>query len=585
LTLPVQNAEIAAMFDQAAELLEIRGENQFRVRAYRRAARTIEGLPQSVKSMLAAGRDLSELPGIGKDLAGKIAEIVKTGHFKLLDSLKKKLPGEIGEMAALPGLGPKRIKLLYDKLKVRTLNDLRRVIKSGRVREIKGFGPTIEKKIVEALGKPKAPGRFKLSVAEAEAEALVANLSGSGRVVVAGSYRRRRDTVGDLDVLVTAKDGAAVGDKLAAYENVAEVLAHGPTRTTVVLRSGLQVDVRAVPEESYGAALMYFTGSKAHNIALRNIAVDRGWKLNEYGLFSGKRRIAGATEEDVYKRLGLAFIPPEMREDRGEVQLAKAGKLPRLVTVSDIRGDLHVHSDWTDGTKTIEEMARAAQARGYSYMALTDHSRRVAMAHGLDPTRLSRQIKEVDRLNEKLRGFRILKGIEVDILKDGTLDLPDTSLAKLDVVVAAVHSHFDLSRKVQTDRMIRAMENPYVSILAHPTGRLIGEREPYELDMDQLTTAAHDLGCVIEVNAEPDRLDLNDTHIHIAKEKGVKLAISTDAHSVDALACMRFGVDQARRGWLTADDVINTRSLPDLLALLRNKGGRAPSKKSTKIAA
>lgn len=567
--MPVQNAEIAAMFDQAADLLEIKGENQFRVRAYRRAARVVEGLPRGVKAMLAAQEDLSELPGIGKDLAGKIADIVKTGHFKLLEQLKKKLPGQLGDMAALPGLGPKRIKLLYDRLKVRTLEDLRRAIRAGRLRELKGFGPVIETKLLGALEKPRAEKRFKLSAAEAEAEALVAHLHDEGRVVVAGSYRRRRDTVGDLDVLVTAKKGAAVGDRLVGYENVAQVLAHGPTRTTVALRSGLQVDVRVVPEKSYGPALMYFTGSKAHNIALRALANERGWKLNEYGLFSGKRRIAGASEEEVYGKLGLAFVPPELREDRGEIALARKNALPRLVTLADIRGDLHVHSNWTDGTVDIEGMARAAMARGYQYMALTDHSRRVAMAHGLDPARLNRQIREVDKINGKLDGFTILKGIEVDVLGDGRLDLPDTSLAKLDVVVASVHSYFDLSRQAQTNRIITAMQNRHVSIIGHPTGRLIGEREPYDVDMDRLTTAAHELGCALEVNAEPDRLDLNDIHIQAAKTKGAKLAISTDAHSINALAYMRFGVDQARRGWLTADDVINTRPLPDLRELLK----------------
>jgi DNA polymerase (family 10) len=387
----VQNAEIAAMFDQAAELLEIGGENQFRVRAYRRAAREIEGLPKAVSSLLKSGADLSELPGIGKDLAGKIVDIVKTGHFGLLDALKKQLPGELGEMATLPGLGPKRIKLLYDKLRVRTLNDLRQAIKAGRLHELRGFGPAIEKKLLGALEKPLSTKRFKLSVAEAEAEALVHFLRDSGRVVVAGSYRRRRDTVGDLDVLVTARNGAAVGDRLVEYENVTQVVAHGPTRTTVMLRSGLQVDVRAVPEESYGAALLYFTGSKAHNIALRGLANQHGWKLNEYGLFSGKRRIAGATEEDVYDKLGLAYISPELREDRGEIAASAAGKLPKLVRLSDVRGDLHVHSNWTDGTVPIAEMARAAQALGYEYIALTDHSRRVAMAHGLYPARLARQ--------------------------------------------------------------------------------------------------------------------------------------------------------------------------------------------------
>jgi DNA polymerase (family 10) len=386
---------------------------------------------------------------------------------------------------------------------------------------------------------------------------------------LAGSYRRRRDTVGDLDVVVTAKNSAAIGDKLVRYENVAEVLAHGPTRTTVLLRSGLQVDVRAVPEESYGAALLYFTGSKAHNIALRGLATHHEWKLNEYGLFAGKRRIAGASEEEVYQKLGLAFIPPELREDRGEITLAKTNSLPPLVSLSDIRGDLHVHSDWTDGTETIATMAAAARARGYEYIALTDHSRRVAMAHGLDPARLSRQIHEIDRLNEKLKGFTILKGIEVDILKDGRLDLPDSSLSKLDIVVASVHSFFDLSRNAQTDRIIRAMENRYVSIIGHPTGRLIGEREAYAVDMERVIAAARDSGCFLEINAEPDRLDLNDIHAHAAKTAGVKLAISTDAHSVNALQCMRFGVDQARRGWLTADDVLNTRTLAALRKLLK----------------
>ena len=358
--MPVHNAEIAAMFDQTAELLEIQAENQFRVRAYRRAPRLIEALPQSVKSLLAAGRDLSELPGVGKDLAGKIVDIVKTGRFKLLDTLKRKLPGELGEIAALPGLGPKRVKLLYDKLHVRTLADLKRAVETGRLREVRGFGPTIEQKLLQALKQPRSEKRFKLRAAEAEAEALVELLRDRRQVVVAGSYRRRRETVGDLDMLVAAEDGEAVGKKLVAYENVAKVLAQGPTRTTVVLRSGIQVDLRVVPEESYGAALLYFTGSKAHNIALRGIANERGWKLNEYGLFAGSRRVAGATEQEVYKKLGLAFVPPELREDRGEVAAAKEKRLPNLVALDGIRGDLHVHTSWTDGTASIAEMAAAA---------------------------------------------------------------------------------------------------------------------------------------------------------------------------------------------------------------------------------
>jgi len=569
--MPVQNAEIATMFDQAADLLEIKGDNPFRVRAYRRAARTIEGLPQSVGSMLAKEADLSELPGIGKDLAGKITGIVESGHFDLLDQLKKKLPGDLGAMAGLPGLGPKRIKLLYDKAKVRTLDDLRRAIKVGKLHGLHGFGPVIEKKLAAALEKPLAEKRFKLAVAEAEAESLVAFLRDKGQVVVAGSYRRRRDTVGDLDILVTSKQGPAVGDKLVGYDNVADVLAHGPTRTTVLLRSGIQVDLRAVPEESYGAALLYFTGSKAHNIALRGIANARKWKLNEYGLFSGKRRIAGASEEEVYRKLGLAYIPPEMREDRGEIALALNGELPRLVSVGDMCGDLHIHSDWTDGTASIANMAAAAQACGYAYMALTDHSRRQTMSHGLDPAKVARQLREIDKINGAFKGFTILKGIEVDILKDGELDLPDATLAQLDVVIASVHSFFDLPREAQTQRMIRAMRNPHVSIVGHPSGRLIGEREPYDIDMDAITSTARDLDCYLEINAEPDRLDLNDIHAHMAKSKGVKIAISTDAHSVNAFQYMRFGVDQARRAWLTADDVINTRQFGDLRKLLKRR--------------
>ncbi|MGE0575207.1 DNA polymerase/3'-5' exonuclease PolX [Reyranella sp.] len=567
--MPTQNAEIAAMFDQTADLLELRGENPFRVRAYRRAARTVDGLSQSVPTMLEQGFDLAELPGIGKDLAGKIADIVTTGHFRLLDTLKTKVPGQVGDMAALPGLGPKRLKLIYDKLKVRTLDDLRRAAGQGRLAELPGFGPATVGKLLEALDKPATARRFKLSLAEAEADSLLTYLQEQGtRVIVAGSFRRRRDTVGDLDVLASGRNGARMADKFLRYENVAKVLVHGSARAAVVLRSGLQVDLRVVPPESYGSALLYFTGSKAHNIALRSLALRRGWKLNEYGLFAGTRRIAGTTEEEIYERLGLAFIPPELREDRGEIAIARTGKLPRLVALSDIRGDLHVHSSWTDGTADIETMARAASALGHEYIALTDHSRRIAMVHGLNSARLAQQAAQIDRLNDKLGGITILKGIEVDILKDGSLDLPDKTLAKLDIVVASVHSSFDLSRQAQTDRMIRAMRNRNVSILGHPTGRLIGEREPCDLDMDRILAAAGELGCHVELNAEPDRLDINDSQAHAAREAGVKVAISTDAHSINALKCMRFGIDQARRGWLGPADVINTRPLDELRRLL-----------------
>ncbi len=478
-------------------------------------------------------------------------------------------------MAALPGLGPKRIRLLYSKLKVRTLDDLRKAVQAGRLQRRKGFGPAIEKKLAAALKKPVAAKRFRLATAEAEAEALATYLRDGGRVVVAGSYRRRRETVGDLDILVTSEHAAAACDKLTSYDNVVEVLAHGPTRATVTLRSGLQVDLRAVAEESYGAALLYFTGSKAHNIALRGIANTRNWKLNEYGLFAGKRRIAGASEEEVYEKLGLAYILPEMREDRGEIALAKANQLPKLVSVSDIRGDLHVHSDWTDGTAPIEEMAAAAQACGYQYMALTDHS-----AGRRCPTASIRRgwCGKFARSTRSMPSSRASPSSRVSkstSSRDGGLDLPDSTLEKLDVVVASVHSFFDLTRDEQTERVIRAMRNPCVSILGHPTGRLIGTREPYEIDMDRVLSAAADLNCCVEINAEPDRLDLNDLHAHAAKAKGVKIAVSTDAHSVHAFKYIRFGIDQARRAWLTAGDVINTHPLAELRKSLKRRALQA----------
>jgi len=409
----VHNAEIAEIFDQTAKLLEIEEANPFRVRAYRRAARVIETLPRSVASLLAGGEDLSELPGVGKDLAGKIAGILKTGRFDMLETLKRELPGELGAIAALPGLGPKRVKLLYDRLGVRTVEEVRRAAKTGRIRALRGFGAATEQKLLAALEKPLTTGkRFKLSFVEAEAPALADLIReglDKGDVVVAGSYRRRSETVGDLDILATTRKPAAVADRLVAYEKVASVFAHGPTRSTVVLRSGLQVDLRVVPPESYGAALMYFTGSKAHNIALRAIAADRGWKLNEYGLFVGKRRIAGATEQEVYGKLGLAFIPPELREDRGEVRAAREGNLPHLVALSDIRGDLHVHTNWTDGTSPLADMVAGAAKRGYEYLAITDHSRRVTVAHGRAPCRSADAGQQGDRAVALVLGTRALK--------------------------------------------------------------------------------------------------------------------------------------------------------------------------------
>ena len=570
--MPVHNADIAAVFDEIADLLEIEGANQFRVRAYRNAARTLGELGRSVQAMVAAGADLTELPGIGTDLAAKIQEIVATGTCSLLGRLHKELPPAITELLKVPGLGPKRVRALHHDLDVQTLEQLQRAAKDGRIREIPGFGPKTEQQILEAIqARVTQAHRFKLVEAAQYAEALLkflAACSGVSQAIAAGSFRRMRETVGDLDILVTARTDSPVMQRFVEYEEVKEVLASVPTRASVVLKSGLQVDLRVVAPESFGAALVYFTGSKAHNIALRRLAQERGLKINEYGVFRGQERIAGETEESVYRSVGLDPIPPELREDRGEIEAARTGRLPRLVELADLRGDLHAHTKASDGHNTLPEMALAAKERGLSYLAITEHSRRLAMAHGLDTVRLTKQIDEIDRLNEELGGITLLKGIEVDILEDGSLDLPDSVLSRLDVVVGAVHSRFDLSRAKQTERVLRAMEQPYFHILAHPTGRLIEEREPYDVDMQRVIRAAKARGCFLELNSHPQRLDLLDTSCQMAKAEGVLVSIDSDAHSVLQFDNLQFGVGQARRGWLEKADVLNTRSLPELKRLL-----------------
>ena len=570
--MPLHNAEIAAAFDRLADLLEIEGANPFRVRAYRNAARTVEDLPRAAAAMIAAGEDLSKLPGIGKDLAGKIAELVETGHLELLDEVGKRTPKTLADIAAIPGLGPKRVKAIYEELKVETPEQLAEAARAGKLRELTGFGAKTEAKILTELERARAiERRTRLFDAEQVAEPLAAYLKaqkGVGDVTVAGSYRRRKETVGDLDILVTAERGARIVDRFVAYEEVERVVSKGTTRSTVILRSGLQVDLRVVPRASYGAALHYFTGSKAHNIGLRKWAVKRGWKLNEYGLFEGDKRIAGRTEKEVYDKFGLAWVPPELREDEGEIEAAAKGALPELVTLSRIKGDLHAHTAASDGKFSIREMALAAKERGYDYLAITDHSKRATVARGLDADRLARQIDEIDALNDGLSGIRILKSSEVDILDDGTLDLPDSILKRLDLAVCSIHYAFDLPLDRQTERVIRAMDDRYFNILAHPSGRLINERRAYGIDLEAVMRAALERGCYLELNAHPSRLDLDDAHCKMAKEMGLKVAISTDAHSTNGLAMMRFGIDQARRGWLEADDVLNTRSWSALAKLL-----------------
>lgn len=571
--MPIHNADIAAIFEEIADLLEIQGANPFRIRAYRNAARTLGELSQDARMLVEKGDDLKRLPGIGDDLSAKIREIVATGRCSLLERLRTELPPAVTELLKISGIGPKRVKALYRDLEVQTVEQLYRAARDGRIRALPGFGEKTELNILQAVEAHVSQARrFKLAVAAQYAEALrtyLAAVSGVKQVTIAGSFRRMRETVGDLDILVTAMPDSPVMQRFTAYDEVAEVLSAGATRASAILKCGLQVDLRVVAEESYGAALQYFTGSKAHNIAIRRIAQKHGLKVNEYGVYRGEARIAGENEESVYRAVGLPYIPPELREDRGEIEAAHAGRLPQLVELADLRGDLHVHTRATDGRNTLREMALAAQAQGFEYLAITEHSRRLTVAHGLDPLRLARQCDEIDALNERLTGITLLKGIEVDILEDGSLDLPDNVLARLDLVVGAVHSKFDLSRARQTERILRAMEHPCFTLLAHPTGRLIEKREPYDVDMLRIIRQAKNRGCFLELNAHPERLDLLDTYCQMAKEEGVLISINSDAHSAFDFANLRFGVGQARRGWLGKQDVLNTRPLAELRALIK----------------
>jgi DNA polymerase (family 10) len=571
--MPVHNADIAAVFEEIADLLEIKGENPFRIRAYRNAARQMEAMGTPAAEMVARNEDLTELPGIGEDLAAKIREIVETGKCRALEKLRKQLPPTVATLLKVPGLGPKRVRTLHQELKIDTLAQLKRAARDGAIRALAGFGEKTERTILESIEQhAEEAQRFKLAVAAQYAEPLAAYLEQARnvtQVVIAGSYRRCKETVGDIDILATTKGDSDVMDRFTRYDEVRDVSAKGETRATVILKCGLQVDLRVVPQESFGAALHYFTGSKAHNIAIRKLGQQKKLKINEYGVFRGERRVSGAKEEEVFAAVGLPWIPPELREDHGEVEAARAGKLPKLVELKDLRGDLHAHTKATDGHHTLKEMAEAAKARGFEYLAITEHSRRLTVAHGLDPERLRKQCAEIDRLNDALDGIRLLKGIEVDILEDGSLDLPDEVLAELDLVVGAVHSKFDLPRRKQTERILRAMDNRCFTILAHPTGRLIEQREPYDVDMLRIVRKARERGCFLELNAHPERLDLLDVHCQMARDEGVLVAVSSDAHRVQDFDNLRYGVGQARRGWLAKESVLNTKPLKLLRPLLQ----------------
>ncbi|HET9642686.1 MAG TPA: DNA polymerase/3'-5' exonuclease PolX [Burkholderiaceae bacterium] len=577
--MPIVNAEVASVFDEIADLLEVQGANVFRVRAYRNAARMLGELGRKVGEMVDRGEDLDELPGIGPDLAGKITEIVATGTCAQLQSLRHEMPPAVTTLLKIPGLGPRRVQMLHQTLGVHTLQQLRRAAEQHRVREVRGFGERTEQAILDAVkARLEQEHRVMLSVASQVADSLLSQLQAMPDVkqaVAAGSLRRCRETVGDLDLLVTAGRASPVMDRFAALPEVKRVLAKGPTRASVILRNGLQVDLRAVAPPSFGAAWAYFTGSKAHNIALRTLAQDAGLKLNEYGLWRGTRRVAGGTEASVYDTLGLDFIEPELREDRGEIDAAREHRLPAPVQLADLKGDLHSHTSASDGHDRLESMAMAAKALGWEYLAITDHSQRLTMAHGLDAERLARQIDRIDQINAQGDAVMLLKGAEVDILEDGQLDLPDSVLERLDLVIGAIHHRFDLPRERQTARLLRAMDHRHFSILAHPTGRLIDKRAPMDIDLQRVIRHAHERGCFLELNAHPARLDIDDLACRMARDEGVLVSIASDAHSTLEFDNLRFGIGQARRGWLCREDVLNSRSLAQLQPLLNATMGRS----------
>ena len=572
------NSRIADIFDEIADLLEFQGSNPFRVRAYRNGARLIRDLPEPLAVVLADdSRKLTDLEGIGKDLAEKIQTLVETGQLRQHQELLEQVPTTVLAIMRVPGLGPKKAAALYKELHIATLDQLKAACEAEQVRQLKGFGAKTEQAILHGIGIAAAANeRIYWAEADAVAEDLKTHLSSCpsiSQLEVAGSFRRGRETVGDLDILVVSQDAAEVMNRLAAYPDLTDVIGRGDTKMSIRTHKGLQIDVRVVPAESFGAALQYFTGSKEHNVVVRGLAKQRGLKINEYGVYrvDGDKEVyvAGATEEDVYATLDLPWFPPELRESRREFDWAAAGELPELISVDDIRGDLHMHTTATDGRATLDEMVAAARERGLSYIAITDHSQRVSMARGLDADRVLAQWDEIGSLNKRLKGeFLVLKGIECDILEQGGMDLPDDVLAQADWVLASVHYGQQQSRDQITKRILGAIENPAVTAIAHPTGRLINRREAYEVDIDAVFSAAAKHGKFLELNANPARLDLHDVHCAAAKGHGIPIVINTDAHSIDGLDCMRYGILQARRAGLTKQDVANTRTWPQLKKLI-----------------
>ena len=572
----MENIDVARIFDEIADVLELKNENPFRIRSYRRGARVVRDLAEDVKTLVADGR-LETVSGIGESLAEKIEEIVGTGTCKAYEDIKRDAHYPLLELLRIPGVGPKLAVRLHQELGVRTVDDLEQAARAGKLHGLVRMGEKLEDKILKGIAQHrKHAGRTKLAEALTYAEAIVrtlGGLKGVSRIDMAGSLRRMRETIGDIDILVTAQASEEIVDAFTSMDTVSEVLARGDTKSSVVLKSGIQVDLRILPRANYGAALHYFTGSKDHNVAIRDRGKRMGLKISEYGVFNAKteKLLGGKDEVEVFKAVGLPFIPPEIRENWGEIEAAGERRLPDLIELKDIRGDLQMHTTASDGGNSIEEMASFARKLGYKYIAITDHSKAVKVAGGLNDKEMAAHAKRIRKANEAVPGIEILAGVEVDILADGSLDLADETLQMCDVVIAAIHSRFNMPREDMTRRVLKGIQNKYVNIMAHPTGRLINEREPYEIDVEALIAAAKRTGIALELNAYPDRLDLKDVHCRAAKEAGVKISIDTDSHADLQLTAMRYGIATARRGWLEAGDVINTWSLAKLKKFLAKR--------------
>jgi DNA polymerase (family X) len=581
----MENKAIAKILRETAQLLEIDGAIVGRYRSYEKAAELIDSLPESIEALVQQPEKLEELPGIGDRMAEHLKEIVETGDYSLRKKLLKKYPETILDLLELQSLGPKKVALLWKTFKAGTVADVEKIAREGKLRDLAGFGEKSEQNILKAVEVfKKSAGRFHINVAEDAARAIIAHIAKAGKgvesVTPAGSLRRGKETVGDLDLLVTLADGHtaqkqvdALAKHILEFPGTEQTLAHGENKVSFTLENALQVDVRMLEKENFGAALLYFTGSKEHNVALRGRANEMGLTLNEYALatLKGERRVAGRTEEEIYAKLKLDYIPPELRENTGEIAAAEHHKLPHLIRLEDMQGDLQMHTTASDGKNSIEEMAQAARALGHAYIAITDHSKAVTVANGLDEKRMAAHIKKIHAANDKNLGIRVLAGAEVDILKDGSLDYSDELLAQLDVVVCSVHSYMNLDRAAMTERMLAAIENPYTQIIAHPTGRLLLRRDPFDYDMEKVLAACAEHGVAMECNSYPDRLDLKDVYLRMCKDRGVKVVISTDSHNTANLSFIRYGVTMARRGWLEKADVLNTLPIEKFLEGLRRK--------------